>query len=432
MIHCEEKLLKSIIASIKKYASEHIVEQSFYNNIADLQSLSLQKISIKSDLEYFEEINKLLSVIATIIAHPHIVNAQQRIIIRAEQAHGLTPHMFHDTVLNSKLWKDKKGIMTPAEVYYFQNIDDLKNYENRFVVHLVNIVSAQLAEYVKFYDFLVGTLIQGSILTQDNSALDRAYQRLLTLARKVKLIKTTYFYREVCKANTHFTHVGLTNVLIHNRAYNACYKFYLNNVTYGDEEMRASDITIYYFTRILLALSACGFELDSQKTQHVPTFYPKNMQFTSKDFNVNLEGAPEFGGMFVTVQPKTNKNLATKNLIVFVSDVGFEEVKKSLAKYKKSGAYAVDAVTFWDAAYVDDSVRSLNMGGMSENAIILKYIQDKTRLIKASKQIYRMHCPACGSRDVHAVDNNTYSCPTCGTNYAFIDKNIWFTKLRIM
>lgn len=448
MIHCEEKFLKSIMASIKKYASEHVDDESFYADIADLQSLSLQKISIISDLEYFEEINKLLNVITTITVCPHIVNAHERIIIRAGQAHGLTPQMFHDTVLNSKLWQVKNGTMTPAEVYYFQNIDDIKNYENRFVVYLVNVVCAQLAEYVKFYDFLVGTLVQGSILTQDNSALDKAYERLSSLAKKVKHIKATYFYREVCKITPRFTCVGLTNVLIHNRAYNACYRFYLKNVTYGDEEARASDMAIYYFTRILIALRACGFEPESKKTQHISTvllgYSLKNkaatneknidcsINFTSENFNVSLQGASKFGGIFVTVEPKTNKNVKAKNLIVFDSTVGFEEVQKNLGKYKRSGATAVDAVTLWDAAYVDDCVSSRNRGGISENAIILKYIQDKTRLIKASKQIYRTHCPACGGRDVHAIDKHTYSCPSCGTDYAFVDKNIWFKKLRMV
>ena len=449
MIHCEEKLLKSIISDIKRYASEHTDDVSFYRDITELQSLSLQRISIKSDLDYFEEINKLLSVIATVIAHPHIVNARETIIIRAEQAHGLTPEMFHDTVLDQKLWKDKKGMMTPAEVYYFQNVDDLKNYENRFVVHLIDIISSQLTDYVKFYDFLVGTLIQGNILTQDNSALDKAYDRLSTLAKKVRRIKNTYFYKEVSKANTRFSRIELTNVLIHNRAYNACYRFYMSNVTYGDEEARANDMAIYYFTRLLLALRACEFRLDGDTAQQTPILYfderikksakhgackteviSRPMQFTSDSFNVTLEGAQKYGGIFVTVEPKALKESRAKNLIVFDSTIGFEEVAKNLGKYKKSGATAVDAVTLWDAAYVEETVRSRNRGGVSENVMILRYLEDKTRLIKASRQIYQTHCPACGGKDVRAAGENAYRCSACDTVYTFVEENIWFTKLR--
>lgn len=449
MIHCEEKLLKSIISDIKRYTSEHTDDVSFYRDITDLQSLSLQRISINSDLEYFEEINKLLSVLTTIIVHPHIVNARETVIIRAEQAHGLTPEMFHDTILDQKLWKDKNGVMTPEEVYYFQNIDDLKNYENRFIVHLIDIVASQLSDYVRFYDFLVGTLVQGNILTQDNSALDKAYFRLLSLAKKVRRIKASYFYREVSKANTHFTRIETTNVLIHNRAYNTCYRFYLRNVTYGDEEARANDMAVYYFTRLLLALRACAFRIDEESAQNTPILAiddrlkrrvahdaPKMesivrpMKFTSENFNVTLEGAHKYGGIFVTVEPKALKGVKAKNLIVFDSTISFEEVAKNRSKYKKSGATAVDAVTLWDAAYVEDNIRSRNRGGISENEIILKYIEDKTRIIKASRQIYETHCPACGGRDVRAISDISYSCPTCYTHYTFVDENIWFTKLR--
>lgn len=449
MIHCEEKLLKSIISDIKRYTSEHTDDVSFYRDITDLQGLSLQRISIKSDLEYFEEINKLLSVISTIIVHPYIVNARETLIVRAEQSYGLTPEMFHDTVLDQKLWKDKNGVMTPEEVYYFQNVDDLKNYENRFVVHLINLVSAQLADYVKFYDFLVGTLVQGNILTQDNSALDKAYDRLSTLAKKVKRIKATYFYREVSKANTRFTRIETTNVFIHNRAYNSCYRFYLRNVTYGDEEARANDMAVYYFTRLLLALRACSFQIDEEYARQTPLLAlddrikkpakndaPKQenivrpIRFTSENFNITLEGAHKYGGIFVTVEPKALKESKAKNLIVFDSTISFEEVEKNLGKYKKSGATAVDAVTLWDAAYVEDTIRSRNRGGVSENAMIMKYIEDKTRLIKASRQIYEAHCPACGGKDVRAIGENTYCCPACDTHYTFVDENIWFKKLR--
>lgn len=432
MIHCEEKLLKSIISSIKEYASEHADDLSFYRDITDLQNLSLQHVSLESDLKYFEEINKLLSVIATIIAQPYIVNASEKIIIRAEQVHGLTPEAFRDTVLDTKLWKNKNGVMTPAEVHYFQNVDEIKNYENRFVVHLIDIVSAQLAEYGKFYDFLVGTLIHG-LLTQDDSALDKTYKKLSLLVKKVIRVKATSFYREVSKANTRFTHVEPTNVFVHNPAYNACYKFYMRNVTYGDDEARAGDMAAYYFTRLLLALRACGFELDGElkkDTNIKQKSIVRTMKFTSKDFIVTLSGAQEYGGISVTVEPIAIKDCNAENLIVFDGTFGFEEVQKNLGKYKNSNATAVDAVTLWDAAYVGKTVRPRNLGGISENEIILKYLEDKTRLIKASESIYKTHCPACGGKNVMTVSENTYNCPACGTDYVFVEQNIWFKKLR--
>ena len=431
MIHCEEKLLKSIISSVEQYVSAHTDDVSFYRDITELQNLSLQHVSIESHLKYFEEINKLLGVITTIIASPYIVNSSESIINRAEQSHGLTPEDFRDTVLDTKLWKNKNGVMTPSEVHYFRNIDELKNYENRFVVRLIDIISAQLSEYGKFYDFLIGTLVHG-LLTQDDSALDKAYKKLSSLTKKVRQIKATYFYREVSKVNTRFAKVEPTNVFVHNRAYNACYKFYLRNITYGDEDALANDMAIYYFTRLLLALRTCGFELDGQIIQD--TAFKEDiirpMKFTSKNFSITLQSAQEYGGIFVTVEPEALKNCKAKNLLLFDSTINFEEVRKNLGNYQNSDATAIDAVTLWDVAYIDKTVRPRNYGGLSENAIILKYLEDKTRLVKASEHIYKTHCPVCGGKDVKEISESAYSCHACGTDYAFVDQNIWFKKLR--
>lgn len=450
MIHCEEKLLKSVISSVKSYTSAHPDDVSFYREIGALEGLSLQRVSLKSDLEYFDEISKLLSVVTTIVVHPHILNARETLIVRAEQAHGITPEMFRDTVRDEMLWRDKNGVMSPMEVHYFQNVDDLQNYENRFVVHLIDIIFRQLCDYVKFYDFLVGTLVQGSALTQDNSTLERAYERLSTLAKKVKRIKATEFYRIVSMANTRFTRVEATNIFKHNRAYGECYKFYLKNVTYGDEEARANDMAVYYFTRLLLALHSCGYELVGGNGGESPVLslnertrrsekrgaangeeIVRPMTFECADFVITLEGAHKYGGIFVTVTPKAlGKEGCAKNLLVFDSTINFEEVSNNIKKYQRSGATAVDAVTLWDAAYVEDSVRSLNRGGITENALLRRYLEDKTRLQKASRQIYESHCPACGGKSVSASNEYTYQCADCGTGYTFLNENIWFSKLR--
>lgn len=449
MIHCEEKLLKSIIADIKDYTLAHQDDVSFYRDIGDLKRLSLQRVSLQSDSDYFDDINSVLNVITTIIVHPHIVNARNTIILRAEQAHGLTPEMFMDTVRDQKLWKDKRGVMTPSEVYYFENVDDLKNYENRFIVHLLDIISSQLSDYVKFYDFILGKLIQGTTLTRDNSTMEKQYNRLDTLAKKVRRIKNTYFYREVSKANTNFTRIESTNVLKHNRAYAFCYRFYVENVSYGDEQARATDMAVYYFTRLLLALNSYDFTLVAtpQETNHTvaannqtanrrrssknePSIV-RPMTFENSDFVVSLENASKYGGLFVTVEPKVlGATARARNLLVFDSTISFEEVQKNLEKYPNSGATAVDAVNLWDAAYVENSVVSLNLGRMSESMLLRRYVKDKTRILKASRNIYQTHCPACGSRDVIGVSEHQYKCKGCGTHYTFIDDNIWFTKLR--
>ncbi len=430
MIHCAEKLLKATNIALGDYASAHRANASFWRDIEKLKRLSLQKLSLQSDAEFFDKINTVLSVITTIIIHPHILNARQTVIVRAEQAHGLTPEMFMDTVRDQKLWKDKRGQMTPEEVYYFENIDELKNYENRFIVHLLDKINDQLNEYGKFYDYMLGRLNQGGVLTKDNSQLEKLMRRLDSLAKKVRRIKGTYFYKEVSKANTSFTHIEATNVLKHNRAYNFCYRFYTAYITYSDEQAVASDLANYYFTRLLLALLSCGFELQpSPGEKHYGVIRP--MRFESQDFALGLEPAGEYDGFWVNVtNKKLGGELGWRNLLVFDGSVDFETVQRNLLSYPAGAHTAVDAINVWDSAYVDGGVRPLDAGRLTEVAILKRYIKDKTKTVKGSPGIYSKHCPVCGGKDIGLLGDNEFSCNRCGSVYSFQEDNIWFKKLR--
>lgn len=426
MIHCAEKLLKAANAAIGEYASSHRDDASFWRDIASLEGLSLQALSLENDAAFFGEINAELNVITSIIAHPHIINERETIILRAEQAHGLTPEMFLDTVRDQKLWKDKRGVMTPAEVYYFQNIDRLANYENRFIVHLIDQIGGQLNDYAKFYDYLLGTLSRDDALTSDGSELEKLILRLETLEKKVRRIKGTYFYKEVSRSASALTHVEATNVLKHNRLYNHCFRFYVRYVTYGDEQARADDLTAYFFTRTLLALRAMGFELLSQGKRGAGTARP--MVFGSSEFVVKLREAQRYGGLFLTVVSKENGGLRSKNLLLFDGAADFATVRRNLKEYPRSGT-SVEAVSLWDLAYVDGGVVPRNTAKAGETALVMRYLKDKTRTAKASKTIYGSRCPVCGGKDVSAREEYS-SCSRCGSLWCFIGDKVWFAKLR--
>lgn len=424
MIHCEEKLLRSVNESIKKYALSRPDNRSFYEDIALLEALSLQSVSLNKDLIYFDEINKLFGAIITVIRRPFIVNESETVILRAEQSYGLTPEMFRETVKDTKLWKDKRGVITPKEVFYFQNIDELVNYENRFIVYLIDIVSSQLVGYVKFYDFLIGTIGSGG-LVQDQSELEVAYIKLNALYKKIRRIKETDFYKIVNKANTSFTHVEPTNVFKHNRAYGECYRFFVNNVTYSDDEARNKDLSAYFFTRLLCALRSGGYEfVDGEKAGGKVV---RKMNFESDEFRITVDEAKDYGGLAIEVTHK-GEAITAFNLLVFDGSPEFEEVEKRLDDYKTSGFTSVDAVTAWDAAYVDESVVSSASGGVSENELLIRYLSDKTKTVKASRRIYEEHCPVCGSKDI--AIGETYRCGNCGSEYTFAGEKIWLTKLR--
>ena len=425
MIHCAEKLLKATHTAIGEYASAHGDDASFWRDIGMLEGLSLQELSLKNDADFFQEINSVLNVITTIIIHPHIDNERETIILRSEQAHGLTPEMFLDTVHDQRLWKDKRGEMTPAEVYYFQNVDRLPNYENRFIVHLIDQIVGQLNDYTKFYDYLLKTLSRDDDLTLDGSELETLIGRLETLSKKARRIKRTYFYREVSKNGAALSHVEATNVLKHNRLYNYCFRFYVRYVTYGDEQARADDLCAYFFTRMLLALQRAGYSLLSEGNE---TGAVRTMTFGSSGFTLKLKATPKYHGLSLLVTNREDESLRSKNLLLFDGAADFGTVRRNFAEYPKKGTN-VEAVNVWDLAYVEGDVLPRDTKKADEIGLLAQYLADKTKMVKASRSIYAARCPVCGGKDVTAEDD-FHTCGRCGSEWYFIGDRAWFAKLR--
>ena len=126
----EEGYLKRTVSKLNKYAGQHAEYADFYADIESLDIKPLQDLSFQSDLKYFEDLSFILSVIASIISHPHISNAGEHIILRTELANTITNETFQQTMREPKLWKDDGLRMVPEYVYYYQNIDEICIYEN--------------------------------------------------------------------------------------------------------------------------------------------------------------------------------------------------------------------------------------------------------------------------------------------------------------
>lgn len=442
MINGEEKFLKTLIKDLKRYTSEHPDALSFYREINSLNGFSLQRLSFENDLSFFSEVNALLSVIATIIVHPHIVNAREEIVVRAEQAPALTNEMFFETMRDARLWKDKRGVMAPEQVYYTQNIDEIKTYENRFVVHLIDMVAARLNEYAAFYSFLVGTV--AGELSKSSSDTERAFDKMESLSKKIRRIKETFFYREVSKAPTNFARVQPTNMLLKNRAYGACYKFYVKHVAYGDRGAVMADLKAFFFVHALGALKNCGYSLVSRGAAMAfngrgVLFIKGPLAFEKGNFSIVLEDAAEYNGLYVTVVNAGAESAgarSAKHLLTFDPSVTFAGVEREAEKYMRAGVTSVEALSPWNAACLEGGLR---VGGgeiLSERQLMSNYFAEKTRMIPASRRIYETHCPVCRGRDLQSRDD-VIRCSGCKSEYAFArdfgegdNQYVWLRKLR--
>ena len=149
----EERYLKKEIKKLNRYSNEHRSFLDFFNNVDPVMDKTLQDLSFKSDLNFFKEIEFILSVITSIISHPHLVNKGEEIIVRAEQANHVSTEMFNKTMRDSTLWKENDQTdMVPEYVYYYQQIDELRIYENIFIVMLVKMIEQEINKYKTYLD----------------------------------------------------------------------------------------------------------------------------------------------------------------------------------------------------------------------------------------------------------------------------------------
>ena len=77
----EEKYLKKAIRDIKRYAKQYSDAGSFYRHLDALNCPSLQEVSFQSDLKFFEECQFIFHVILSIIAHPHLTNQGEDVVL---------------------------------------------------------------------------------------------------------------------------------------------------------------------------------------------------------------------------------------------------------------------------------------------------------------------------------------------------------------
>ena len=153
----EENKLKEIIQIINSYHKDKSI-QVLFNNLDSLTLSSLQDVSYEKDIEFFDEVSFILSVISSIISHPHLSNRGEDIIIRAELAGSIPSDAFNQVVKEPILWKEQDAEMVPENVHYYQYTDELKIYENVFIGMLITTLSKELSKYQEFYVSLIPSI----------------------------------------------------------------------------------------------------------------------------------------------------------------------------------------------------------------------------------------------------------------------------------
>lgn len=404
----EERKLQEIIINIDNFKNNFQTNSDFFENINKLEITNIQKIFYQNDMNFFDDVSFILSVIASITNHPHLNTTGEDIIIRAELAGSISQESFQKVFKDPSLWKEKDHEMAPEYVHHHQYTDELKTYENIFIGMIINVIDNSLNNYARFYTNLLPSLntLKQELLADEQ--LELILNRIEFLKRKITYIKNTYFYKEVSKCNLRLKNIVPTNILIKDRLYNYCYKFYKEFIKYSETENIQKDYQAYYFYNLLKVLKQKEFKFVKEEND--------NWHFNFNNFQIKIKKQNP-NNINLTI---TNNHITTSNNLII--DTLEEEI---IFDHNQTSN---NIISVWDLK--DDNNEIISNSGDTPEELITKWLDSKLILNQAKKSLYTKYCPICKNHSIEE-DNNLLRCTSCETEYTFLNNDtIWFCKVR--
>lgn len=405
----ETTKLAEFISDFKKISGRRPVCK-MHDEALGMDVMSLQNESILGDSDYLKEVASVIRVISSIIYHPHLYNKREEIVLRVEQAGHLGNEEFREVLRDTKLWKQHGISMIPEEVHYHQQIDELRIYENRFLTMLIDLLAREMDKYSAFYTSKLPTVgVNNSRLKSGD--IGKILMTVDNISRRIRYIKSTYFYKEVSKGKPLSGRIRPTNILTKDRLYRVCYTFYLKFVSYDDVSVIKEDLRTYYLVHLFSALDKAGFAVHSDG-ESIFGNHDNGLKL-----NINFP-TPDSISMKVT---HDGKGRVTHLLRFATGEEPFEPV----------GGYDTEtAISLWQLFSLDGG--SLRYYA-SEADMIAKWIEDTTRVIELDRFTYERFCPICRKRNIQK-DKNLCSCQECGSKYMFLPDTesdvAWFRVIR--
>ena len=418
----EELNLSEQTQFIRNFAKRHADLQSFYSSINSLNIISIQDLSFKNDIELFREIAFILSVIYSIISKPHMNNRRDEIIARSGEASSLSEDDFQKTLRDSSLWKDMDGFnLLPEYVYYHQYEDDLRIYENIFIVHMINEISFIIDSYLSLYISLLKVKESNNKeLVIGDSIQEDALRTANKLSRRINQIKESYFYRDVSKAKNKPKVFYPTNILVKDRLYNLVYKFYKKMYIYQDKKDIDKELYLFYFSLLLSLLHEDGYELDSRNKalifENNEIVLPKKMFFTSSDLRLSIQTNVEENSFLVSYKDKLEE-VSNTHLLILTNDATFEESKVVLPTEE---IFSTEYLSLWHLGEIgkDQKIHLINETLMSEKELLKYFLNSHHDIYSGSEIIYSSYCPVCKSKNIFQNKGHIF-CDDCGAIYKF-------------
>lgn len=415
---------------------------AYYRNIGQLDINSLQDVACQIDRDYLRRLSTILQIITSIIAKPHISGKREEIVARVEQAKQLSNEEFTRVLRDGSMWKRYDMKLVPEHVYYYQNIDELAIYENRFICLVIDTIFKELTSYLSFYIKMLPSLKNNILKSLDTKRPELMLSSVELMLRRVNYIKNTRFYKEVSATKPISKNIQRTNILLKDMLYSRVYRFYREFYSTDEKPLSHKLVCKYYTALILKDLAARGFSLsedkaaDSAKSDFEPSDAAciENADISApfatlcdERFSVSLSNFNDCDGLVISVTDKISEKTA-RHLLQMSAEVDFSDVT-----VKIEGFDTVDAASEWAVVTAENVVGSYD-AIYTEADIVKNYLDGLLAVMTVSGDVYTRYCPVClAKRPI--VSDDVCVCPSCTSHYVFTknadgEKAVWLTRLR--
>lgn len=426
---------------------------------------------------HVKELKEVLDKITTIVFKPHIKSDNEEIILRSELSTSLSSQSFSDTLRDTKLWRNKRGEMTPEYVHNVQHIDTIVTYENCFISMLVDQINDEIEFLLNNLTPLVKSIeeeyeVKGisygvhSLFNEfkpfeypyDESFMKEktSTRKIFVLARKlfkrVKNIKASEFYRLTHKPNMD-KDILPTNILTHDRTYAYCYRFYLDNYKKAqDEDLHKLDVYYHNFFLSLLIKFLAEYKIGNTKISKQAKFiFDKNEKLTFDKLSFKkgmfaFEIKPDLENLGIIIEVKLINNAVRSDtkvdlekfasyyiLTTFTYSEANQPLIDSILKEKRE--IYTDVILATQNNTILDFLNVVNISSYDNDSdqLIRNLIASFTMLFVTDVEIYEDKCPVCGKKQA-SINNKEYLCQACHSKYSLLNINdkemMWIKSFR--
>lgn len=459
-----------MISYKEEYFNQFSLEKIFESSSFKAFKNDVEKITFYGPYQeneengFIKEAKNILDIITSIIRKPQITNKDEESLVRSEQAYNIDNSSFRDTIQDPSLWKRKKGVMTPELVHVKQATDSYVLYENIFITKVLDFINNELLGVSRIYEkritnlqsyfendsfsfnrYGVFSFINANeypykdILYEKDSSTKENSAEVNKLLKKCSTLRSTPFYKDLSKAKTRQNQIMMTNILLKDRRYFTCYRFYKKYVSVRDESYFLPLYQDYVLSRIIHDLKdqyVINETINNMKVSKNTRglSFSNTIYLQDKYFVYGIDKDQDDYGFIINVKQKKewykrqklSLNQYAKYYAIFALEINQENLKdyqKLMAKKKDEGYDDVCIITLRNNTHYYHGILNVSFYEQDDDKEALRNLfVSYHMLFDADSEIYSTQCPVCGKRSA-GEDNFNYHCSSCRSRWSIINLN---------